>query len=68
MDITSASSVIRELATRTADGITVMLLWRPGDTDVVLRVADARSGNSWELSVPGQEALVAFHHPFAYSS
>jgi hypothetical protein len=57
----------RELDSRTADGITVVLLWRPGDTDVLLRVDDARTGVRFELPVPGCEAREAFQHPFAYA-
>ena len=57
----------RELDSRTADGITVVLLWRPGDTDVLLRVDDARTGVRFELAVPGSDASEAFHHPFAYA-
>jgi hypothetical protein len=68
MNSTTSSSVLRELATRTAGGFTVMLLWRPGDADVLLRVGDESSGNSWDLRVPGHEALEAFNHPFAYAS
>ena len=64
MTITTA---LRELATRTVDGITVMLLWRPGDTNVLLRVDDSRTGRCWDLSVPGHEALEAFNHPFAFA-
>jgi hypothetical protein len=58
---------LRELAVRTVDRITVALLWRPGDPDVLVRVDDARTGVRFELDVPGRDALEAFHHPFAYA-
>jgi hypothetical protein len=58
----------RELAVRTADRITVALLWRPGDPHVLLRVDDARTGVRFELDVPGGDALHAFQHPFAYAA
>jgi hypothetical protein len=58
---------VRELDARTVDGITVALLWRSGDVDVVVRVDDARTGVRFELRVPGCDALEAFHHPFAYA-
>jgi hypothetical protein len=58
---------LRELAVRTVDRITVALLWRPGDPDVLVRVDDARTGVRFELDVPGRDALQAFHHPFAYA-
>jgi hypothetical protein len=63
-DVTPA----RELDARTADGITVVLLWRPGDPGVLLRVDDAKTGVRFELPVPGADALEAFHHPFAYAA
>lgn len=58
----------RELDSRTVDGITVVMLWRPGDAHVLLRVDDERSGVRIELAVPGHRALDAFHHPFAYAA
>jgi hypothetical protein len=58
---------LRELAVRTADRITVALLWRPGDPDVLLRVDDARTGVHFEVDVPGRDALAAYEHPFAYA-
>jgi hypothetical protein len=57
----------RELDVRHVDGITVRLLWRPGDPDVLVQVDDARTGVRFELSVPGGDALLAFNHPFAYA-
>ena len=57
----------RALATRTGAGLTVVLLWRPGDRDVLLRVDDARTGVHLELPAPGRDALEAFNHPFAYA-
>jgi hypothetical protein len=62
-----ASVRLRELAVRTADRITVALLWRPGDPGVLVRVDDARTGERSELAVPGRDAMEAFHHPFAYA-
>jgi hypothetical protein len=58
---------LRELDSRTADGIAVSLLWRRGDTHTLLRVDDTRLGVRFELRVPGADALDAFHHPFAYA-
>jgi len=58
----------RELDSRTVDGITVVLLWRPGDSDVLVRVDDEKEGIRLELEVPGADALEAFHHPFAYAA
>ena len=61
------TSRLRELAVRTVDRITVALLWRPGDPDVLVRVDDERTGEQFELEVPGRDAMQAFHHPFAYA-
>jgi hypothetical protein len=60
-------SPVLELDTRTADGITVTLLWARGDERVLLRVDDARTGVRFELRVPGRDAAEAFRHPFAYA-
>ena len=57
----------RELDVRHVDGMTVRLLWRPGDADVLVQLDDARTGVRFELTVPGGDALLAFHHPFAYA-
>ena len=59
---------VRELDSRTVDGITVVLLWRPGDADVVVRVDDARTGVRFELPVPGRDAMNAYQHPYAYAA
>lgn len=67
MTTTDTTSRLRELAVRTVDRITVALLWRPGDPDVLVRVDDERTGEQFELEVPGRDAMQAFHHPFAYA-
>lgn len=55
-----------ELAHRAADGLDVSLLWRRSAGTVTVSVADQRTGDSFELLVPGDRALDAFNHPFAY--
>ena len=65
--ITNTTALHRELAVRTADRITVALLWRPGESDVLVRVEDARTGVQFDLDVPGRDALTAYQHPFAYA-
>lgn len=59
-------SPIRELDHRTTDGIDVRLLWDPRSDQVLVAVEDQRHGESFELTVPGADALEAFHHPYAY--
>jgi hypothetical protein len=55
-----------ELAHRAADGLDVALLWRRSAGMVTVSVSDRRSGDSFELLVPGDRALDAFNHPYAY--
>jgi hypothetical protein len=53
-----------ELADRSGDGLDVRLLWNRSTGRVkVTRVA---SGRTAELRVAPEDALTAFHHPFAY--
>jgi hypothetical protein len=63
---TTQNTAIRELDHRTNDGIDVRLLWNSRTNHVFLAVEDRRSGESFELIVPGADALDAFHHPYAY--
>ena len=58
----------RELAYRESDGVEVALLWRVGERGVLVRVADGRLEQSFELSVEGDKALDAFYHPYAYAA
>ena len=55
-----------ELARRTGDGLDVALLWRRSDGKLTVSVADRKTGDFFELLVPGDRALDAFNHPFAY--
>jgi hypothetical protein len=57
---------LRELDSRTNDGIEVWLLWNRVTNAVSIVVADERAGKSFELEVDPAEALTAFHHPYAY--
>jgi hypothetical protein len=57
----------RELAYRVNDGIHVHLLWHPADDSVSISLDDRRTGLSFELPVPGDRAMFAFNHPFAYA-
>lgn len=63
-DITAA----RELDARTGDGIDVRLLWYAATDAVTVSVYDAKYRNGFEFVVEPNEALDAFHHPFAYAS
>jgi hypothetical protein len=58
---------MRELDSRTADGIHVRLLWSESDDQVTVTVADGKSGGSFRIEVcEGDNALDVFHHPYAY--
>jgi hypothetical protein len=57
-----------ELATRSGDGLDVTLVWtnRDGRDEVVVRVADFREGDYFEILAEPARALHVYYHPFAY--
>ena len=57
-----------ELAYRRGAGIEVTLLWHRTSGELTVSVTDAASGASFELPVAANEALTAFHHPYAYAA
>ena len=63
---TTPELAIRELDHRISDGIDVTLLWNARTNRVAIAVIDERSGEAFQLDVPGAEALYAFNHPYAY--
>lgn len=66
---TNAPPAIHELDQRSNDGIDVRLLWNSRTDRVSVAVEDQRSGEFFELPVVDpNDALVAFHHPYAYAS
>ena len=58
----------RELAHRMSNGIEVTLLWGPAKNEVVVEVIDHGAELAFEITVPSERALDAFHHPYAYAS
>jgi hypothetical protein len=59
----------RELDHRTADGIEVALLWYPTGNYVSVVISDTKSGRALELVLEDRDnALDAFHHPYAYAA
>ncbi len=59
---------MRELHTRSADGLDVALLWCVADDLVFVRVEDRRTGDTFSVPVArGQSPLEVFHHPYAYA-
>jgi hypothetical protein len=66
---TETLTSLRELHSRTADGILVRLLWCEQQNRVFVTVNDNRTGEEFLLEVPkGERAMHVFAHPFAYSS
>ena len=63
-----ATRQTRELASRESDGILVRLLWHPDEDALSVSVEDARVGDGFQLAVPPDRGLDAFHHPYAYAA
>jgi hypothetical protein len=58
-----------ELASRESHGITVRLLWSRSTNVVTVAVADAASGDGFELVLDEHErAMDVFHHPYAHAA
>jgi hypothetical protein len=66
MTTSSPDTSLRELASRTNDGIDVQLLWRPADDAVLLHLEDHKLDLCFTQEVDCAEAMHAFAHPFAY--
>jgi hypothetical protein len=64
--MTSTTFTRRELAHRVTNGLVVALYWdKVGDT-LALEVYDPTTEEYFELDVPRDRAMDAFHHPYAY--
>jgi hypothetical protein len=64
--LSTTDSTLRELDHRNNDGIDVQLLWNPRTNEISVAVHDERSGEVFAIDVAAEDALLAFHHPFAY--
>jgi hypothetical protein len=62
------STTFAELAQRTGDSVAVSLLWSRADNRLRVAVADARTGEEFELDAHPENALDVFYHPFAYAA
>jgi hypothetical protein len=61
--------ILRELDHRTSDRIDVWLLWREHDNQVLVSVADDKTGDQFTIEVrDGERALDVFNHPYAYAA
>lgn len=66
--ITQLLDTMRELHSRSADGIHVRLLWGSDNGRVLVAVADAKNDETFTVDVrDGDRALDVFNHPFAYA-
>jgi len=61
-------TTLTELHHRSADGIEVSLLWSRITNALTVAVEDSRSGLSFEVPAPAENALDVFEHPFAYAA
>jgi hypothetical protein len=57
-----------ELDHRSNDGLEVTLLWEAETNRVKVTVFDTKSGDDFDIEVDPNEALDAFHHPYAYAA
>jgi len=62
----AATSVRRELAHRKTNGVSVSLYWESVGDTLLLEVYDEGSDEYFEVDVPRNRALDAFHHPYVY--
>jgi len=59
----------KELASRESNGITVKLFWTRSTSLVTVAVADAATGDYFELVLDENErAMDVFHHPYAHAA
>jgi hypothetical protein len=60
---------MRELDSRSSDGIHVRLLWSGHDGRLAVAVTDEKTGDAFALDVrDGDRAMDVFHHPYAYAA
>ena len=60
--------MIRELSHRMSDGIEVSLRWNSETNQVLVTVTEDQLGASFMFEVAAEDALDAFHHPYAYAA
>ena len=65
---TNTKTPTRELAQRLSGTVEVLLLWHPAIEQVELSVCDPATGTGFHLDVAPDNALDAFHHPYAYAA
>lgn len=65
-ELTQADIDARELAHRVGDGFEVRLDWFPLGNTVQVEVNDWRTDETFIVHPSNDQALEAFHHPFAF--
>jgi len=58
----------KELAVRESDGVEVSLLWSRTADRVRIVVIGLGLDSALDFDVAGEDALAAFHHPYAYAA
>jgi hypothetical protein len=62
-------TALRELASRSANGVEVRLLWAGPEGCCSVAVTDITTGEAFQIEVrAGERALDVFHHPYAYAA
>jgi hypothetical protein len=62
-------TTMRELHSRTDNGIHVQLLWCEDSDRVFVAVNDGKTGEAFSVEVPeGERALHVFEHPYVYAA
>jgi hypothetical protein len=56
----------RELAHRLSGGLEIALYWSEIDDSTSIEVTQRSTGERLTFGVPREDALAAFHHPFAH--
>ena len=63
------NDALLELDHRTNDRIDVWLLWRESDNQVMVSVADEKTGDAFTITLrEGEKPMDVFHHPYAYAA
>jgi hypothetical protein len=58
----------RELASRAAGGVEVVLFWQETTDELAVAVSDEHSGAYFMLAAGPREALDVFNHPYAHAA
>lgn len=66
---TQTLTSLRELHSRTNDGMLIRLLWSADENRVFVAVDDRKTGETFSVEVPeGERPMNVFAHPFAYAN